>query len=74
MTWDVEPESDPEIDGDARKITAHVLENTRPGCIILLHPMYDGREATRTSITPIIQGLKARGYGFVTVSELLRMR
>ncbi len=74
VTWDVEPESVPELEGDAGGISTHVLENAGPGSIILLHPMYDGRGASREAIAPIIRGLKDRGYRFVTVSELLEMR
>lgn len=73
VTWDVEPESDPEIDGDASRIAAHVLRNAEPGSIILLHPMYEGREASRRAVAPIVQGLKEEGYTFVTVSELLAL-
>jgi peptidoglycan/xylan/chitin deacetylase (PgdA/CDA1 family) len=73
VTWDVEPETDPDVDGHAGRITAHVLTNTRPGSIILLHPMYDDREASREAITPIIRGLEKKGYSFVTVSELLAL-
>ena len=56
------------------RITAHVLHKTEPGSIILLHPMYDGREASRQAVAPIIRGLREEGYRFVTVSELLEMR
>jgi chitin deacetylase len=73
VTWDVEPESDPEIDGDASRIAAHVLRNTEPGSIILLHPMYEGGEASRRAVAPIVQGLKEEGYTCVTVSELLAL-
>ena len=53
---------------------ADVLAHTRPGSIVLLHPWYKYRKATRAAITPIIAGLRARGYDFVTVSELLDRR
>src|SRR5215510_13529880 len=36
ITWDVEPDSYPEIAADSNKIVAHVMEKTRPGSIILL--------------------------------------
>lgn len=73
VTWDVEPESDPRIEGDSRAITAHVLERARPGSIILLHPMYDKRAATRAALGPILEGLKARKLDTVSVSELLAL-
>src|SRR5262249_31062098 len=71
VTYDVEPESDPDIDNRTDRIVEFVLTNTRPGSIIILHPWYHGREATRDAIGPIIAGLRARGYDFVTVSELI---
>ena len=69
--FDVEPESYPEVDAGADRIAAHVLERARPGSIILLHPMFRGRERTRAALPAIIDGLQARGYRFVTVSDLL---
>ena len=73
ITWDVEPNSDPAIDRHADRIVADVLTHARPGSIILLHPWYGGREATRAAIVPIVAGLRAKGYDFVTVSELLAL-
>ena len=72
--FDVEPESDSAIDGDARRITEHVLDTTRPGSIVLLHVMYPSRRASREALPAIISGLRDRGYEFVTVSELLALR
>jgi peptidoglycan/xylan/chitin deacetylase (PgdA/CDA1 family) len=69
--WDVEPESYPEIASDAGRIVEHVLEKTEPGSIILLHVMYGGRAESREALPGIIEGLRARGTHFVTVSELL---
>lgn len=74
ITWDVAPDSDPQIDHHTDRIVARVLAQTRPGSIILLHPWYHGREATRAAIAPIIAGLRAQGYEFVTVGELLALR
>ncbi len=71
ISWDVEPESYRDIATDADQIVAHVLQETRPGSIILLHVMYKSREQSRAALPAIIQGLKAKGYRFVTVSELL---
>lgn len=74
VTFDVEPESDPELDAVANRLAAHVIAEARPGSIILLHPWYRGRERSRAAIDPIIVGLKQKGYEFVTVDELLSMR
>lgn len=71
VTWDVEPESFEDIAADAERITAHVLEKTRPGSIIILHVMYKSRDTSRQALPAVIDGLHERGYRFVTVSELL---
>lgn len=73
VTWDVEPESHPSVDGNAERIAAHVLERARPGSIILLHVMVRSRAASRRAVPAIVAGLRARGYRFVTVSELMAM-
>lgn len=71
VMWDLEPESYGDIAGDPQAIATYVLENVRPGSIILLHLMYKSREASRAALPLIIQGLRAKGYRMVTVSELL---
>lgn len=71
--FDVEPETHPAIAADSRRITAHTLEHTRPGSIILLHVMYPSRQESREALVPIIRGLRSRGFSFVTVSELIGM-
>lgn len=73
ITWDVEPESYSDIAADPAKIAAHVIETTRPGSIIILHVMYDSREPSRQALPAIIDGLKARGFRFATISELLTL-
>jgi peptidoglycan/xylan/chitin deacetylase (PgdA/CDA1 family) len=69
VTWDVEPDS--EGTPDAQRIADVAVERTRPGSIILLHGMYAERDQTRLAVAPIVDRLKADGYRFVTVSELL---
>jgi peptidoglycan/xylan/chitin deacetylase (PgdA/CDA1 family) len=69
--FDVEPESDPAIAADADRIVDHVVRGVRPGSIVLLHVMAEGRVESRKALPGVIQGLQARGYSFVTVSELL---
>lgn len=71
ITWDVEPESYAEVAADSDKIAEHVLARARPGSIILLHVMYGSRSESLKAVSKIIEGLKARGYSFKTVSELL---
>jgi chitin deacetylase len=74
ITWDVEPDSYPEIAADANKIVEHVLSNTRPGSIIILHVMYPNRRESMKAVKNIMEGLKAQGYSFKTVSELIAAR
>jgi peptidoglycan/xylan/chitin deacetylase (PgdA/CDA1 family) len=69
--FDVEPESYPEVAADAGRIVEHVLDEARPGSIILLHVMVESRATSREALPGIVQGLEERGFSFVTVSELL---
>jgi peptidoglycan/xylan/chitin deacetylase (PgdA/CDA1 family) len=71
VSWNVEPDGSPAIAATADGIVRHVLEEARPGSIILLHPWYPSRETTRQALPGIIRGLRARGYELVTVPELL---
>ncbi|MBP2326352.1 peptidoglycan/xylan/chitin deacetylase (PgdA/CDA1 family) [Kibdelosporangium banguiense] len=71
IMWDVEPNSYPDVDASAERIVDFTVQRVRPGSIILLHGMYAAREQSRLAVTPIIDRLKADGYRFVTVSELL---
>ena len=72
IMWDVEPESYPEIASSSEEIINHVLENVNPGSIILLHVMYESRRESLRSIEGIVTALKAEGYTFKTISELLK--
>ena len=72
--FDVEPETWPDIAGDSARIVEHVLANTRPGSIILMHVMTRHYEPSLRAVPAILDGLKDRGYRFVTVSELLAHR
>jgi peptidoglycan/xylan/chitin deacetylase (PgdA/CDA1 family) len=74
ITWDVERDSYPEIAASADKIAEHVLSQTRPGSIIILHVMYPSRRESMRSVKKIVEGLKAQGYSFKTVSELLAIK
>lgn len=73
VTWDLEPDSLPEIANDADALADYVVENVRPGSIVLMHVMYDGREPSRAALPQILERLEADGYRFVTVSELLAL-
>ncbi|WP_243109301.1 MULTISPECIES: polysaccharide deacetylase family protein [unclassified Dehalobacter] len=71
IMWDLEPDSYPEIMSSSEKITNYVMENVKPGSIILLHVMYDSRQVMLESVEGIVNGLREQGYTFKTVSELL---
>ena len=71
VTWDVEPESYSQTSKDSLKISQHVVNSVKPGSIVLLHVMFNSREASMNAVPKIIQELKVKGYRFVTVSELL---
>jgi peptidoglycan/xylan/chitin deacetylase (PgdA/CDA1 family) len=76
VLWSIEPDDWRE---DEPVIVAHVLEHLHPGAIVDLH---DGRpqetssrptrDATVAAVARLLAELGARGYRFVTVSELLR--
>lgn len=74
VTWNIEPESYPEIAQDSDAIAQHVIDKVRPGSIILLHVMFKSREPSMAAVPKIVQTLKAQGYTFVTVNELLKAR
>ncbi|MBF6176264.1 polysaccharide deacetylase family protein [Nocardia blacklockiae] len=67
VMWDVEPDSRGGASTD--RIVADTLDAVRPGSIVLLHAMH--QPASAAAIAPIVDGLRTRGYRFVTVSQLL---
>ena len=71
ILWDLEPNSIAEVDASTENIVKYVVDNSQPGSIILLHVMYDGKGNSIAAIGGIAEGLKAKGYEFVTVNELL---
>jgi len=71
ITWDIEPESYPEVGASASDIVEHVMERVQPGSIILLHLMYPRREESRKALPILIDSLKSKGYSLVTMNELL---
>ena len=58
--------------GDPPTVVAErVLGAAEPGSVVLLH---DGQPPTVAALPAILDGLARRGFGFVTVPELLRLR
>lgn len=66
VLWNVDPED--WRYQNSEYITSHVVENAKPGAIILAHDIY---ETTVKAMPGIIDELQAAGYRFVTVSELV---
>jgi peptidoglycan-N-acetylglucosamine deacetylase len=71
VTWDVEPDSYPDVAASPERIVRHVLDRARPGSIILLHPWYPSRATSLAAVGPLVDSLHARGYRVVPVGELL---
>ncbi|MEV0382087.1 polysaccharide deacetylase family protein [Nonomuraea sp. NPDC050643] len=69
VMWDLEPDSG--ATPTSAEIVTQVREEVRPGSIILLHPWYAGGQNTRDAIRDLTATLRADGYRFVTVAELL---
>lgn len=71
ITWDIEPDSYADVAADSNRIVEHVIQNSRPGSIIILHIWYPSRATSLKAVPGIIDGLRQRGFQFKTVSELL---
>ena len=69
ILWDVDP-SDYALPG-VSAIVQRVLAQVRPGSIILSHDGGGPRAQTLAAYPLIIRALRARGYRFLTVPELL---
>jgi chitin deacetylase len=66
---DVEPETALGFDAEAEALADHAVKNARAGSIILMHPMYN--ENALEAIRLAVPRLKAEGYTFVTVNQLI---
>lgn len=71
ITWDVAPENDLAPGASSIEIASTILNAVKPGSIVLLHVMFQSRQNSLKAVPLVINGLKAQGYRFVTVSELL---
>lgn len=60
---------------DGAAMARRAIAQTRPGTILIFHDGFDGRVGDRTQTVRAVQltvdGLRERGYRFVTVDELL---
>lgn len=57
----------------ARVIARRVLDNVRPGSVVLMHDGWGDRAQTVAALGLILKGLRARGYDMVTLSRLHRL-
>lgn len=55
----------------ADRILANTLSDTKPGSIILMHSAGENLDSTVEALPELIYTLKAQGYRFVTVADLL---
>ena len=72
ITWDVDP-ADWSTPGTGA-IYSRVVDAAQPGSIILMHDGGGPRDETLAALPQIIDALRARGYGFATVTGLLGQR
>jgi len=70
IQWDVSS-GDPWIGETAERMVRDVVGRVRPGSIVLFHANGRGWH-TGQAIPMIVRELRAKGYSFVTVTELLR--
>ncbi len=73
VMWSVAAETF-QPDQTAEDIARRVLAQAGPGDIVMLHLMFRGNANSRAALPVIIDDLSARGYRFVTVSDLLSYR
>jgi peptidoglycan-N-acetylglucosamine deacetylase len=69
IQWDIDPR-DWALPG-VGEIEGNVLANAHPGAIVIMHDGGGDRSETLAALPTIIGTLRARGYTFVTVTQLL---
>jgi peptidoglycan/xylan/chitin deacetylase (PgdA/CDA1 family) len=72
ITWNVDP-ADWSNPGSGA-VYSRVVDAAQPGSIILMHDGGGDRGGTLAALPAIIDTLRARGYSFATVTELLGQR
>lgn len=72
ITWDVG--DDIEHHPTAADYAKDIIARTRPGSIILIHPMYRHNAEQRKAVPLVLDGLLAKGYKIVPVGELLKLQ
>lgn len=69
--WSVDPRD--AFRRPSSSIVQDILQDVKPGSIILLHDAPGERQVTLDALKAVIPQLKAQGYRIVSVSELLRL-
>lgn len=69
ITWDVEAER--YTGKNPEELAEYVAAQAQAGSIVLLHVMFASRETSLQAVPLIIQKLRAQGYTFVTVSQMI---
>jgi peptidoglycan-N-acetylglucosamine deacetylase len=72
VLWTVDSRDDKEP--GARVIYRNVIDETRPGAIVLMHDGGANRRQTIAAVPEIVRSLRVRGYRLVTVARLLHER
>lgn len=73
ILWDLDS-GDWQAETTTDQIVATVLGQVQPGSIVLMHDGRGDRSTTVAASARLIPALKAQGYRFVTVAELLALR
>lgn len=73
VMWSI-TSADTDASSDVQAYVNNVLSGAKPGGIILIHDGGGDRSKTVKALPLILEGLKQRGYRFVTIPELLRMQ
>ena len=71
VLWSIDP-SDWRRPGTGA-IVSNVLRNSRPGAVVIMHDGGGDRSQTVAALPAIINGLRKRHYGLVTVPRLLSL-
>ncbi|MHB9858319.1 polysaccharide deacetylase family protein [Streptomyces sp. YIM S03343] len=69
VQWDV-VSGDP-FATDADAVARNVLDGVRPGSVVVMHCTRSAAPATERAVRTIVPALRAKGYRFVKVSELI---
>ena len=68
LLWSLEPDT---YHQDADGVVDFIDERAHPGAIILLHVEIPSRTENRRALHRIVEELRAKGYRFVTLSDLM---